>query len=110
MKKRSTIIAVAAVACAFAAVPTVASASNGGSWILGRSNTESATTTVTNSGGTPLTLNSKSGTAPLAVNSGTKVTNLNADKLDGVSSESFLRTTGKAADSDKVDGYHASSF
>lgn len=92
------------------AIPNMASAANGGSVILGKSNTETTTTTVTNSGGTPITLNAKSGSAPLAVNSGTKVTNLNADKIDGVSSESLLRTTGKAADSDKVDGYHASSF
>jgi hypothetical protein len=108
--KRSTLIAVSALTAAIVIVPTVATAANGGSWLLGRANTESATTTVTTSVGTPLSLNAQSGYAPLKVNSGTKVTNLNADKIDGLDSTSFLRSTGKAVDADKVDGYHASSF
>ena len=108
--RTSTIIAVGALSLGIIAVPTVASAANGGSWLLGRSNSETATTTVTNSAGTPLRLNAKSGYAPLSVNS-TKVNpSFNADLLDGLHASSFLRSTGKAADADKVDGHHASSF
>jgi hypothetical protein len=44
------------------------------------------------------------------VNSSKTVTNLSADRLDGLSSASFLRSTGKAADADKLDGLNSSSF
>jgi len=65
-------------------------AANGGSLLIGRSNTGSAVTTLTNTGGTPLSLRAKSSSyAPFAVNSSKVVTNLNADKLDGLTSGSF---------------------
>jgi hypothetical protein len=70
-------------------------AANGGSLLIGRSNVGSATTTLTNSGGTALKLNAKSGTAPLAVNRTNKVTNLNADFLDGRSDASYALTAGQ---------------
>ena len=70
-------------------------AANGGSLLIGRSNFGSATTTLSNSGGTALKLNSKSGTAPLAVNRTTKVTNLNADFLDGRSDASYALSSGQ---------------
>jgi hypothetical protein len=95
MRKRTILIGSALVAAAIVAVPTAANAANGGSWLLGRSNSESATTTVTNSAGTPLSLNAKSGYAPLKVNSSKTVTNLSADKVDGLSSGSFARAAGK---------------
>ncbi len=44
------------------------------------------------SGGVPLSLQTLSGTAPLKVNSSTKVTNLNVDKLDGIDSSQFQRS------------------
>jgi hypothetical protein len=44
------------------------------------------------------------GVKPFAVNSQTKVGNLNADLLDGLDSTSFLPKTGKATDADKLDG------
>lgn len=94
--KRSSIITVGALAAAIILVPTVASASNGGAWLLGRSNTESATTTVTNSAGTPLSLNSKSGTPPMTVNRSTKVTNLNSDLVDGYSATAFAMRSAKS--------------
>jgi hypothetical protein len=49
------------------------------------------TNTNTATGATALGLNVASGHAPFTVNSGTKVTNLNADKLDGIDS-SALKT------------------
>ena len=110
MKKRNLFIGSAIVAVGLIAIPTAANAASSGSWLLGRSNSESAETKVTSSAGTPLNLVAKTGYAPLKVNSSKTVTNLSADKLDGLSSGSFLRSTGKAADADKVDGVHASSF
>ena len=70
-------------------------AANGKSLLIGRSNFGSATTTLSNSGGTALKLNAKSGTAPLAVNRTTKVTNLNADLLDGRSDASYALAGGQ---------------
>lgn len=96
MRKRTILAASAIVAVGCIAIPTGAYAANGGSWLLGRSNSESATTTVTNSSGTPLSLKAKSGYAPLAVNSSKTVTNLSADKVDGISSGSFARSTAKS--------------
>lgn len=59
---------------------------------------------------TPLSLLAASGHAPFTVNTQTRVTNLNADQLDGRSSEYFLPRTAKAADSDKLDGLSSESF
>ena len=83
-------------------------AATGGNFILGQSNSASSTTslartganagkglqvsnTSTTTGATALGLNVASGHAPFTVNSGTKVTNLNADKLDGFDSTGLIR-------------------
>ena len=110
MRKRTILTVSAVIAVGVIVVPTAANAANGGSWLLGRSNYESATTTVSNSAGTPLSLVAKTGYAPLKVNSATKVTNLNADKIDGLDSTSFLRSTGKAADANLLDGKDSTAF
>jgi hypothetical protein len=82
-------------------------AATGGNFILGQSNTAGQqsslsaspafagktlqlTNTSTGAGATALGLNVASGHPPFTVNSGTKVANLNADKLDGVDSTGFL--------------------
>jgi hypothetical protein len=80
-------------------------AATGGSFILGNPNSASSTTslsapvagkalqvtnTSTGASATGLGLNVASGHSPFTVNSGTKVTNLNADKLDGIDSTGFL--------------------
>jgi hypothetical protein len=82
-------------------------AATGGNFILGQSNSASSTTSLTRTGAnagkglqvtntstaagaTALGLNVASGHAPFTVNSGTKVANLNADKLDGIDSTGFL--------------------
>lgn len=50
---------------------------------------------VTNSGsGSALGLNVMAGKPPLVTNSGTKVTNLNADSLDGIDSAAFMQGSG----------------
>jgi hypothetical protein len=70
-------------------------AATGGTFLLGKSNTASTTTTLTHAKGTPLSLKAGSGKAPLAVNSKTKVTNLNADTVDGLDSSAFALKKGK---------------
>jgi hypothetical protein len=77
----------------FVAMTGTAAAATGGTFILGKSNVASTTTTLTHSsGGVPLSLQTRSGRAPLKVNSSTKVTNLNVDKLDGIDSSQFQRS------------------
>ena len=85
-------------------------AANGGSFLLGRSNTATAVTTLTSSTGTPLALRAKVGYPPLSVSSSKTVPSLSADLLDGLTSTSFLRSTGKAADAEKVDGINGASI
>jgi hypothetical protein len=72
-------------------------AATGGKFILGRSNTESTPSTLTNSKGTALNLKSSAGTPPFTVNSSTKVPSLNSDRLDGLTSSDFALTVGEAA-------------
>jgi hypothetical protein len=86
-------------------------------FMLGSTNTSDAPTTVsasttawpttgsqrllqltnlnTTGGATALGLNVAAGHPPFTVNSGTKVVNLNADKLDGVDSSSFVQGPGQ---------------
>jgi hypothetical protein len=85
-------------------------AATGGTFKLGGNNTTKKVTSLTNSKGTALKLRSRAGTAPLAVGSSTRVAHLNTDLLDGLSSEQFLRTTGKAADAESVDGVDSSAL
>ena len=72
-------------------------AANGGSIVIGRSNSATATTTLTNSKGTALKLTSKSGTAPFAVSNSTKVSKLNADLIDGKDSTTLVNQATNAA-------------
>jgi hypothetical protein len=79
----------------------------------------------TGAGATALDLQVETGTAPMKVNSGAKVANLNADKLDGKSDTDFYAAGSKVADSshaeqadsavsaqnaDKLDGKSASEI
>jgi hypothetical protein len=76
-------------------------AATGGNFILGQSNSASSTTSLTSpvagkglqvtntstgTGATAVGLNVASGHTPFTTNSGAKVANLNADKLDGIDS------------------------
>ena len=70
-------------------------AANGGSLLIGRSNSATATTTLTNTRGIPLKLVAKPGYPPLTVNSTTTVPYLSADRLDGLSSGSFALAAGQ---------------
>jgi hypothetical protein len=93
---------VVALVALFVALGGTTYAATGGNFILGNPNSASSTTslsapisgkkalqltnTSTGAGATALGLNVASGHPPFTVNSGTKVANLNADKLDGVDS------------------------
>ena len=68
-------------------------AANGGVFRLGRSNSATATTTLTNTHGTALKLNSKAGQPSLRVSRKAKVPSLNSDLLDGVDSGRLARVT-----------------
>lgn len=61
----------------------VASAANGGNFILGHSNTETLKSTLSNSNGTPLQLNASTGNPPLKVNNSVQVPSLNASEVGG---------------------------
>jgi hypothetical protein len=69
----------------------VGTAATGGNLILGRSNTAATRTDLTNTDGIPLGLHAEDGKPPLMVNSGVKVSNLNADRLDGVGAAALQR-------------------
>jgi hypothetical protein len=88
----------------FAALGGTTYAATGGNFILGQPNSASSrtslsapiadralqvTNTNTGTGATALGLNVAAGRPPFTVNSGTKVANLNADKLDGKDSSAF---------------------
>ena len=91
---------------AFVVLGGMGYAATGGNLILGKPNAASSTSslsapvsgkalnltnTSTGAGATALGLNVASGHAPFTVNSGAKVANLNADKLDGLDSGSFQK-------------------
>jgi|tagenome__1003787_1003787.scaffolds.fasta_scaffold20951966_2 hypothetical protein len=109
----------------FVALSGTGYAATGGNFILGQGNTATTRTSlsaavadralqVTNNstaaGATALALNVASGKPPFTVNSKSRVTNLNADLLDGQNASSFLSTTGKAADAELLDGQDSSAF
>lgn len=89
--KKPTHSVVVSYIALFLALGGSAAAATGGAFILGRSNSASSTTLLTNGAGVPLALNARSGSAPLSVNSATKVARLNADKLDGLDSTQMQR-------------------
>jgi hypothetical protein len=65
-------------------VASTAFGADGQPFFLGRTNVASTMSTLIKQGpGAALSLQVQSGSPPLAVNSSTKVTNLNADQLDG---------------------------
>src|SRR6478609_5661830 len=62
---------------------------------IGKKNTSTKVTTLTNTKGTPLSLTAGKSQPPLKVNSSKKVTSLNADLVDGLSENAFARTSGR---------------
>lgn len=94
--RRVTYANVASTLALFLVLSGTAYAANGGSFLLGRSNTASTTTTLSNTGSSSvLKLTAKSGQRPLTTNSTRTAVNLSADRLDGLDSTAFARSTGK---------------
>src|SRR4051812_27001050 len=73
-----------------------ADAATGGSFVLGKSNSETSTATLTNSRGIPLSLKAKSGSPPLAVNSSKLVARLNAAEVGGLAASQLQRRPASA--------------
>jgi hypothetical protein len=76
----------------FVAMSGTAVAATGGTMFLGKTNTATNMTILKNSNGVAMRFMSKGGSAPFSVyGNTTKVSKLNADQLDGLSSGSFQR-------------------
>jgi len=112
MRKPSPSMIVALLAL-FVALSGVGMAANGGTFILGHTNSASNSTSLSapvaggkalqvtnnntsNAASTALGLNVASGHAPFTVNSSFKVANLNADMLDGIDSKAFATKAQEA--------------
>lgn len=80
----ATVVAYLALFVAVTGAGGAAYAATGGTFILGKPNSANAATSVTRTtAGAALSANVKAGSPPIAVNSTTKVSKLNADLLDG---------------------------
>jgi len=88
---KTTLAVLGAVTVLVLAANTVAMAATGGSFLLGKSNSANAVTSLTRTtAGSALKLTTtSSSTAPLSVNGKGTVTNLNADMVDGVSASTL---------------------
>lgn len=85
----STVFGLALILALIFGVATMALGANGKPFLLGKKNVATAVSTLVKKGAGPaLSLKVGSG-APLAVNSSKKVTNLNADQVDGKDSRTF---------------------
>jgi hypothetical protein len=71
-----------------------ADAATGGTFILGKANSERSTASLSDSKGTPLSLSAPAGVAPLAVSGNAMVANLNANYLGGLSAADLQPTGG----------------
>jgi hypothetical protein len=90
----SMVFGLALVLALMVGVATTAFGANGDFFKVGRSNVASAVSVLTKRGAGPaLSLKVGSG-APLAVNSTARVTNLNADRLDGLDSTRVIEARG----------------
>ena len=69
----------------------VADAATGGTFLLGKSNSATTVTTLTNTKGIPLSLKAKTGSPPLSVNSTKLVPRLNANFLNGLPASKLQR-------------------
>ena len=72
-----------------------ADAATGGTFLLGKANTETSTASLSDSKGTPLALSAPPGKAPLAVNRHVMVKNLNAQYLGGMTAKGLAVAGGE---------------
>jgi hypothetical protein len=97
----ATVVAYVAL---FVAMSGTAVAATGGSFVLGRDNTASRTSTLTSRAGAPLSLVAPPGRSPLRVDSARRVSLLNADLLDGLHGRAFARKLCHNGPADYVQG------
>lgn len=97
MKFRGTYANVVSTLALIIALSGGAYAATGGSLILGRSNSASSLTSVSNPRGVAFSFRSKTGSPPFTVSGNSvKVSSLNADKVDGLDSTQLQGRTGPA--------------
>ena len=109
----SFVAGIAGVVVGAVAFGGVAYAANGGSFLLGKTNKATAPSVLNNSAGTALSLVAKPGYAPFKVSNAVKVPLLNADKLDGLDSKSFVRvgaTVANATNASQLAGKDEGAF
>ncbi len=109
MHRPAPATAISLVALVFAMSGT-AYAATGGDFILGKANTASSVSSLTNNKGTALSLSSSSTTPPLKVSNSVQVPNLNASELGGQAASAFLGVNGTAANSSELGGQPASDY
>jgi hypothetical protein len=109
MRRPSPSLIISMIALVFAMSGT-AVAATGGNFILGKANTASSVSSLTNTKGTALSLSSSSTAPPLKVSNSIEVPKLNASELDGQSSRAFLGINGTAANSNELGGRPASAY
>jgi hypothetical protein len=91
--------------------PTAAAGSAGIAGVTASTDPGSVGVLAQNTGGGPALMAAVNpGAPPLAVSSAAKVTNLNADQLDGMSSSAFLGANATAANANKLDGLDSTQF
>ncbi len=114
---KTTALAAGAAALAVGGTTALAGSGVGGIFNLGQTNTVGGTSTLTgetaapqltvkntnaNTSATALNLSVAAGRTPFKVNSAVKVSNLNADQLDGKDSTAFYGAGSKVANADKL--------
>jgi hypothetical protein len=92
------------------AMSGTAYAATGGDFILGKANTATKVTSLTNKKGTALSLSASPATPPLTVSNSVQVPSLNASELGGDTASAFLPANGTAANSSKLGGQPASDY
>jgi hypothetical protein len=95
MRRPSPAIAIS-VAALVVALSGTSYAATGGTFLLGRANSATALSSLSNSKGTALQLSSKPGTPPLTVSNSVQVPKLNASELGGSPAAGFMQGTGSA--------------
>lgn len=92
------------------ALSGTAYAATGGSLLLGRSNTATSPTSLSDSRGTALSLSSPAGKPAIAVSNAIQIPRLNASFLQGRAATSFLGSDSTAVNASALQGSPASAF
>jgi hypothetical protein len=98
LRRPSPATVISVIALVFAMSGT-AVAATGGDFILGKSNTATSTTSLSDTKGTALSLSSASTKPPLTVSNSVQVPNLDASELGGLGPSAYMAGTGGVAHS-----------